>query len=330
MNIKLKSKILNRLKDSDDFVSGEKLSEEFNMTRSGIWKYINMLKEDGYIIESITRRGYRILSSPDILTLQEIESNLSTEFIGRTIHYYDTIDSTNKEAKRMANLEDEGTVVVSEEQTDGKGRLGRLWVSPKGKGIWMSIILKPNVEPFKVGAITLLGAASVYKGLKKMNIDSEIKWPNDILIDEKKVCGILTEMSAELNMINYLVMGIGINVNLDEVDIPEELKDKATSIKINQKKDIYRKVLLANILNEFEKLYIDFKDAGNVSKAIEICRENSVSIGREVKVIRGKEERIGKALDIDDKGELVVEFKDGITESIFSGEVSVRGLNGYI
>lgn len=326
----MKNKILKRLKNSDDFVSGEKISQEFNMTRSGIWKYINMLKEEGYIIESIPRKGYRIISSPDILTLQEIENNLSTEFIGRNIYYYDTMDSTNKEAKRIASLEDEGTIVISEEQTDGKGRLGRNWVSPKGKGIWMSIILKPDVEPVKVGAITLLGAASVFKGLKKMNIVSEIKWPNDILISEKKVCGILTEMSAELNMINHLIMGIGINVNLDEVDIPDELKEKATSIKIEQKKEIDRKLLLANILNEFEKLYIAFKDDGNVSKAIEICRENSVSIGREVRVIRGREERIGKALDINDRGELIVEFDDGKTESIFAGEVSVRGVNGYI
>ncbi|OLS03145.1 biotin--[acetyl-CoA-carboxylase] ligase [Tissierella creatinophila] len=326
----MKNKILKRLKNSDDFVSGEKISQEFNMTRSGIWKYINMLKEEGYIIESIPRKGYRIISSPDILTLQEIENNLSTEFIGRNIYYYDTMDSTNKEAKRIASLEDEGTIVISEEQADGKGRLGRNWVSPKGKGIWMSIILKPDVEPVKVGAITLLGAASVFKGLKKMNIVSEIKWPNDILISEKKVCGILTEMSAELNMINHLIMGIGINVNLDEVDIPDELKEKATSIKIEQKKEIDRKLLLANILNEFEKLYIAFKDDGNVSKAIEICRENSVSIGREVRVIRGREERIGKALDINDRGELIVEFDDGKTESIFAGEVSVRGVNGYI
>lgn len=326
----MKNKILKRLKSSDDFVSGEKISQEFNMTRSGIWKYINMLKQDGYIIESIPRKGYRIISSPDILTLQEIESNLSTEFMGRNIHYYDTIDSTNKEAKRIASSENEGTVVISEGQTEGKGRLGREWISPKGKGLWMSIILKPHIEPFKVGSITLLGAASVYKGLKKMNIDSGIKWPNDILIDDKKVCGILTEMSAELNLVNYLVMGIGINLNLDEEDIPKDLKDKATSIKINQKRKIDRKELLGNILNEFEKLYIPFRDSGDSSRGIEVCRKNSATIGREVRLIRGKEERIGKAVDINDKGELVVEFDDGKTENIFAGEVLVRGLKGYI
>lgn len=326
----MKNKILKRLKNGDGFISGEKLSEEFHMTRSGIWKYINMLKEDGYIIESVPRNGYRILSSPDILTSEEIEDHLTTEFLGRKIYYYDTIDSTNKEAKKIAPLEDEGTLVIAEEQIEGKGRLGRNWISPKGKGIWMSIVLKPDVEPFKVGAITLLAAAALYNGLKNMGIDSEIKWPNDILIKGKKVSGILTEMSAELNMLNYIVMGIGINVNLEEDDIPEELKEKATSIKIDQKKAIDRKELLANILNEFEKLYVPFRDSGNTSKGIEICRKNSATIGKEVRIIRGNKEKRGKALDIDHKGELIVEFENGDIENIFAGEVLVRGINGYI
>lgn len=326
----MKNKILKRLKSSDDFISGEKLSEEFHMTRSGIWKYMNMLKEDGYIIESVPKNGYRILSSPDILTLEEIEKYLTTEFLGRKIYYYDTIASTNKEAKKIASLEDEGRLVIAEEQIEGKGRLGRSWISPKGKGIWMSIVLKPDLEPFKIGAITLLGAAAVYKGLKNMGIDSEIKWPNDILIKGKKVSGILTEMSAELNMLNYIVMGIGINVNLEEDDIPEELKEKATSIKIDQKKAIDRKELLANILNEFEKLYIPFRDGGDTLEGIEICRKNSATIGKEVRITRANKERRGKALDIDHKGELVVEFENGDIENIFAGEVLVRGSHGYI
>lgn len=326
----MKNKILKVLKNSDDFISGEKLSEEFNMTRSGIWKYMNMLKEDGYNIESIPRKGYRIVSSPDILTYEEIEKNLNTDFIGRNIYYYDSIDSTNKRAKDIALEEQEGTIIISEEQVDGKGRLGRGWISPKGKGIWMSIILKPEVDPIKVAKITLIGAAAVYKGLNNMNIDSTIKWPNDILIDGKKICGILTEMSCELNMINYVVMGIGINVNLDVSNIPEDLREKATSIKISQKKSISRKELLANILNEFEELYIPFKDNGNISESINICRENCALIGKEVKIIKGEEIKIGRALDINEDGQLVIEFKNGVVENVFSGEVSVRGLNGYI
>lgn len=326
----MKNNILKALKNSDDFISGEKMSEEFNMTRSGIWKYINMLKEDGYIIESIPRKGYRIVDTPDILTYEEIEDKLNTEFIGRKIHYYDSIDSTNKIAKDIAFEEGEGTVIISEEQTNGKGRLGRDWISPKGKGIWMSIILKPKVDPIKVAKTTLIGAAAVHRALNNMNINSTIKWPNDILIDGKKVCGILTEMSCELNMINYVVMGIGINVNLDENHIPGDLKEKATSIKISDKRTIDRKVLLANILNEFEKLYIPFKDKGHISEVIHICRKGSALIGKEIRVIKGDEMKVGKALDINEEGELIVEYSNGIVENILSGEVSVRGLGGYI
>lgn len=326
----MKNKILRALKNSDDFVSGEKMSEKFNMTRSGIWKYINMLKKDGYNIESITRRGYRIVSSPDILTYEELEEYLNTDFIGRNIQYFGSIDSTNKRAKEIAFEEKEGTILIAEEQAEGKGRLGRGWISPKGKGIWMSIVLKPKVDPMKVAKITLLGAVAVHKALENMNIKSQIKWPNDILIGKKKICGILTEMNCELNMINYVVIGIGVNANLDEGHIPIELKDKATSIKISEGKEINRKELLGNILNEFEKFYIPFRDEDDISKVIDICRDNSALIGKEVRVIKGEEIKIGKALDINHEGQLVVEFGDNVVENIFAGEVSIRGLKGYI
>ncbi|MBU5425261.1 biotin--[acetyl-CoA-carboxylase] ligase [Tissierella pigra] len=326
----MKQKILNMLKNGEDFISGEEISKEFHMTRAAIWKYINALKEDGYNIESVPSKGYKIISLPDILTLEEVEPYLDTSFIGRNIKYFDTIDSTNKKAKKIAFDENEGTVVISEEQTEGKGRLGRHWVSPKGKGIWMSIILKPKVDPIKVSKITLLGAAAVHKALKNMNIESQIKWPNDILIDGKKICGILTEMNCELNMINYVVMGIGINVNFNQEDIPVDLKDKAMSIKISKGIEINRKELLGNIINEFEKLYIDFRDKKSISKAIKVCRESSALIGKEVRIIKGEEETLGKVLDINEEGELVVEFQDGTVDNIYSGEVSVRGLNGYI
>lgn len=326
----MKNKILRILKNSKDFVSGEKMSEEFNMTRSGIWKYINMLKEDGYNIESVPRKGYRIVSSPDLLTYEEIEEYLETDFIGRNVQYFQSIDSTNKKAKEIAFHEEEGTILIAEEQLEGKGRLGRDWISPRGKGIWMSIILKPKVEPMAVAKTTLLGAAAVHKALENMNINSEIKWPNDILINNKKVCGILTEMNCELNMINYVVIGIGINVNLNENDIPEELKYKATSIKISEGKEIDRKILVAHILNEFENLYIPFMDKGDATRAINICRENSALIGKEVRIITGEEIKLGKVLDVNEDGELVVELGNGIIENVFSGEISIRGLEGYI
>lgn len=326
----MKSKILNILiENNDNFTSGENISQKLGMTRANVWKYINTLKEEGYKIESISRRGYKLLSSPDILRYEEIQEYLDTDFIGRDIRHFTSIDSTNKRAKELACHLDEGTVLIAEEQTLGKGRIGRSWVSPSGKGIWMSIILKPELDLDKVSKLTQIGAVAVFKALENMNIRSQIKWPNDILINGQKVSGILTEMSGELNMIDYIVMGIGVNVNLNESDIPDQLKERATSISIEQAREIDRKKLTAYILNQFEKYYIDFKKDGDISGIIDILKINSVLLGKEVRVINGNKVKIGLAIDINNNGELVVDFEDG-RENIYSGEVSVRGMDGYI
>lgn len=326
----MKNEILKLLKESEDFISGESISKEFGVTRAAIWKSIKALKEEGYDIESISKKGYRLLSSPDILSYEEVKENLNAKFIGNKIYYYDSIDSTNKMAKDIAHREEEGTVIVAEEQLEGRGRLGRTWESPKKKGIYFSIILKPRVSPTKVAKLTLLGAAAVNLALDEIGIHSQIKWPNDIVINGKKVCGILTEMSSELNLINYVVIGIGINVNLGEENISEDIKHKATSLKIESKNEVSRKNLLAAILNRFEELYVLFKDDGEIADAIEICRNNSAVIGKEVLVMDGNDEKVGKAIDINEDGELIVVFEDGKAESIFSGEISIRGIEGYI
>lgn len=168
----MKDKILKILKENtEDFISGEDISEKFNVSRSAVWKHINTLKEEGYEIESQSRKGYRLVFSPDILTISEVEEYLDTDFIGRNIHYYESLSSTNTVAKEIAMDEVEGTVIISEEQTKGKGRLGRDWTSPKGKGIWMSLVLKPNVDPTEVAKITLIGAAAVQEALGEIGID---------------------------------------------------------------------------------------------------------------------------------------------------------------
>ncbi len=327
----MKEAIVKLLKENkNDFISGEKISELFGVSRTSIWKYINTLKEEGYKIESVSRKGYRLISSPDILIYEEIEEWLNTEYIGRKVHYYDTIDSTNIEAKNIAYSEKEGTIVVAESQSKGRGRLGRDWESPKGKGLWMSIILKPKVNPVHVAKVTLIGAAAVNLALEDIGIDSYIKWPNDIVINGKKICGILTEMSSELNMINYVVMGIGINVNLDEKDFSKEILDKGTSLKIEAGKEINRKKLLATVLNKFEKLYTPFTEEENLSQTIEICRKYSILLEKDIRVINNGKERIGKAIDINDDGNLIVKYENGEIESLLSGEISVRGLEGYV
>jgi BirA family biotin operon repressor/biotin-[acetyl-CoA-carboxylase] ligase len=327
----VKGKVLRILKDSgENFVSGERISEDLGVSRAAIWKYINLIKGDGYEIEAISRKGYRIISAPDILTFEEVKNFLNTQYIGKNIIYYDSIGSTNSKAKELAEKgQEHGTVVISEEQTAGRGRLGRNWVSPKYKGIWMSIILRPNIITENISQITLLGAAAVQKAIMEMGIKAGIKWPNDIVLNSKKVCGILTEMSGEIDHINYLVMGIGINVNLEEEDIPLELKDMATSLKLESGKYVERKHLLANVLNIFEELYNDFVQSGNIKEVIDICRKNSILLGREIKLINKGKATTAKAIDINDDGELVIENEQGRVEYIVSGEVSIRGVYGY-
>lgn len=326
----MKNKILNILiENKGDFISGEKISDDLGLTRAAVWKHIKTLKEEGYIIESITGKGYQIISSPDILKYEEIEEYLETDFMGRQIKHFQSIDSTNKIAKEIACDLEEGTAIIAEEQILGKGRMGRDWISPKNKGIWMSIVLKPEIDLAKVSRITQIGAAAIYMALEEMGISAKIKWPNDILINNKKVAGILTEMTGELNRVDYIIMGIGLNVNLDINHIPEDLRHKATSLKIENGKKLDRKKITANILNELEKYYIDFKRSGDLKGVIDILKDNSILIGREVRVIEGSRERIGLALDIDLDGSLIVDFKEG-RESIYSGEVSIRGIHGYI
>lgn len=329
----MKSIILDLLKkSSDNHISGEELSKSLGVTRAAIWKYIKALKEEGYEINSVSNKGYKLISSPDLLTYEEISPHLRTNIIGRNIYYFQSIDSTNIKAKELARQgEKEGTLIISESQSSGKGRLGRAWTSPKDKGIWMSLILRPDVEPSYASKITLIAAAAVHKAIKEYcNINCGIKWPNDIVINNKKVCGILTEMSGELNKINYIILGIGINANLDLEDFPEEIRSIASSIKLEKGDPIIRKNLIAKIMNEFEILYNEMINYSNINSTIEICRTNSIFIGKEVKLINKNEVIIAKVIDIDDQGELIIEKEDGTILPIISGEVSMRGLYGYI
>ena len=328
----MKEEIINLLKENEDnFISGEKISEKLGISRAAVWKHIKSIKEDGYEIESVSRKGYKLISSPDLLTFEEVNPYLNTNYIGKDIRYYNTIDSTNTKAKELGTAgAKEGTVVISEEQTGGRGRLGRQWVSPKFKGIWMSIILKPDIEPMEASKITQIGAAAVCMSINDLGLKATIKWPNDIVLNGKKVCGILTEMSGELNKINYIVMGIGINVNIESEDFPGDIKDIATSIKIEAGKKVKRKELVASIFNNFEKLYDEFINSGTIKNSINICRENSALIGNDVKIIKRNEEVFAKAIGLTEDGELIVEYNDGKVDKIVSGEVSVRGMYGYV
>lgn len=328
----LKEKILRLLKDNkNQFVSGQEISELLEVSRTAIWKYINTLKEEGYEIESVSRKGHMLISTPDILNYEEVSEYLTTKYIGREVYYFDSIDSTNIKAKELAyNDGIDGAVVIAEEQNQGRGRLGRNWSSPKRKGIWMSIILKPQIEPQDAVKITQVTAAAVWKAIAQMGIKTQIKWPNDIVLNGKKVCGILTEMSGELNRLNYLVVGIGINTNTNIDEFPEEIRNMATSIKAETGEEIKRKELVALILNNFETLYDQLINDSSIREAINICKENSALIGNDVKLIIKRDEKEVKAIDINEDGELIVQDKEGNISKVISGEVSVRGLYGYI
>lgn len=328
---KLKKEVLEVLKkNKNNFISGEQLSNRLGVTRTSIWKQINILKEEGYKIESISRKGYKLIEEPDILSRDDLLIELQNNKLGNDIYYFKTIDSTNNYGKKLA-LDGalEGTIVLSDEQTGGRGRLGRAWVSPPGTSISMSIILRPTIYPNEAAKITEITAAAVANAISRVTkLKTGIKWPNDIIINSKKVCGILTEMSAEINSINYVIVGMGINVNINE--FPDEINNVATSLKKELNMEISRKELVINIVNEFEKLYYDFINTGDLSKTVEICKEKSVILGKMIKIINRNEIIIAKAIDIDENGELIIKKDDGEIINIISGEISVRGINSYI
>lgn len=328
----MKEEVLSVLKSNPGvYISGQSLSDKLSVSRTAIWKYINALKEEGYEIESASKKGYRLVASPDLLTSDEVIPFLNTKCIGRNYFHFDTLESTNTKAKELASKPGlDGAVVVSEEQTTGKGRLGRNWVSPKHRGVWMSVILKPDIEPSSVPKIVHIAAAAVILAMQELGINASVKWPNDIILNGKKVCGILTEMSGEINHIDYVVVGIGINANLALEDIPPEITEKASSLYVETGSAVDRKCLAAKVLNHFETLYLDFLETGTIDASLRICRDNSILLGRDIRIIARSKERRARAVDLSIDGELIVQFEDGRIEPISSGEVSVRGLNGYI
>lgn len=313
----MKQKILSILKNSPDYISGEQISNMLGISRTAVWKNINKLRSEGYEIESVTNRGYRIVKTPDIV------SGLlpRTEFIGQNVSYIYETDSTNQEAKRNFEMPD-GTVFVSEVQNGGKGRLGRGWSSPAGVGIWMSILLKPDIPPGKVSAITLAAGLAVAEAIP----GSGIKWPNDVVIGGKKICGILTEMSAEMERVNYVVTGIGVNVNIEE--FPADISEKATSLLIETGERHSRADLAERILENFEAVYKRFLEKGFSGISREYKRY-CVTLNKEVNIIDSNESVRAYAVDIDDDGGLIVEI-NGKKKVVTAGEVSVRGIYGYI
>ena len=319
-------------KNKSKYLSGEELSKELGVSRTSIWKYIKKLKEEGYTIDSSTNKGYILIETPDVLYPSEVKRLINTKIIGSEIVFLESIDSTNNYGKKISEKDFiEGTLIIAEEQTSGRGRLGREWVSPKGQGIWMSIMLKPNIKPEQASQITIIAAYAIAKSIKEIcNVDALIKWPNDIIVNGKKVCGILTEMGAEIDIINYLIVGIGINANIDEKHLLESGLNTATSLKIEKGQVIDRKILISRIIMNFEKLYMDFIEKSSIINIISNYKKMNVTLGKEVRLIFKKEELHGVAIDINNLGQLIIELDNGETIELASGEVSVRGIYDYV
>ena len=325
----MREKILKVILDNEkEFISGEELSKKLGISRTAIWKHIRILRSQGYNIESVNKKGYRLVDEPtDLLNPQNIYRNLKTKFIGKNILHFETIDSTNDYAKKIGNELRDGSVIISEEQTKGKGRLGRVWESKAGEGIWMSIILKPNIIPNKAPFITLIAGASIVKALNILGVDAKIKWPNDITINNKKLSGILTELSAEIERVNYIVVGIGMNVK--DNDFEEELQDKATSL-YKENYNVSRIDIVKEILCQFEKLYLDYIEKDDKKEVLDICRQYSAIINKEIYVIKNDQKELVDCIGINEEGNLIIKNKDGKLEEIMSGEVSIRGVKGYV
>jgi len=303
----MREKILELL-NKKDFVSGNILATQLNVSRTAIWKQIKILQNYGYDIESVKNRGYRLISRPDIPRYEEISSYLNTEIIGKKLLYFDEIDSTNIYAKKLAKEGvSEGCIVVAGMQEKGRGRKDRIWSSPEG-GLWFSVILYPRIPPQNAMIITMAASVSVVDAIiKHTNLKPVIKWPNDVLVRGKKICGILTELDAEMDRINYTVIGIGINVNNS---ISKSLKDIATSVKIETKNYCSIVELFADILNSFDKNY-SFIKLGDFKCIRDAWLSYANIIGKNIRVDTENLPIEGLVIDVDSEGCLIIDSSKG-------------------
>ncbi|VVB97584.1 Putative biotin ligase [uncultured archaeon] len=316
--MKIREKILEKLLiGKGEQVSGEKLAHELSVSRAAVWKHIQALRDEGYRIESSTHLGYSLVGSSGKLAPGEIRAGLKTKIIGKDIEYFEETESTNIIAREIAGQADEGTVVIAESQTGGRGRLGRKWISPEG-GIWLSIIIKPRIQPLHASRITLLAGVSVAKTISSYGIQAKIKWPNDVLINGKKVCGILTEVGAEIDLIDYCIVGIGIDANVDTESFPNEIRDGSTSLKKELGREIDRIGFVQRLLLEFEELYLLFQK-DDFPSILEEWRNMSATIGEWVKITTHAATIYGEAVGVDSEGALILETGEGKLEKIVAG-----------
>ncbi len=331
--------ILKILQQTDDFTSGEWISDTLGISRTAVWKAVNKLKSKGYSIESVPHRGYRFISAADILSKNELSPLYSAKMIGKQIVYSETCASTNDEAKSGGLRGDtEGTVYITDLQTKGRGRMGRDWHAEAKKGIALSILLKPMISPAQIMPISLLAGLCICKALEEVtDLSCQVKWPNDVVINGKKVAGVLIEMSTVGEMVQFIVLGMGINVN--ESRFPLEISPTATSLFLETGLSGSRKGIVCKVLEHFERDYFrwieELDESGThsansvIPSYIEEYKARCVNLGRQVTVYQRDQIYTGVAKDITPGGELLLVLPNGEERVVLSGEVSVRGIYGY-
>jgi len=322
----LTNKILKQLANAgNEPISGQQIADELGISRTAVWKHIKSLEEQGFVIDSIKKKGYLLSTKPDSLNPSLVESYLTTERLGRRIIYLDSCPTTQSIAHEEARMGAvDGTVVISEEQTAGKGRLARNWASTKGKGIWMSIILKPDLPPQLAPQFTLIAAVALTRSIADVaGITPSIKWPNDLLINGKKCTGILTELQAEADRVQSIILGIGVNVNQSVEDFPDELRSIATSIKIETGQEIDRAMLTAKIFEYMEKYTDLYLNEG--FKPLKLLWESySDTIGKRIRASMVNKEMVGKAVGITEEGVLQLQTDDGVIHGIYSADIFIE------
>lgn len=305
----------------DDYVSGEAISDKLGLSRAAVWKHVNSLRGQGYRIDAVPARGYRLVEIPDRVGELELGPLLNTRDIGQRVHWFEEIESTNDFAKQIAETGAvHGEVVIAEAQRAGRGRRGRTWSSPPGKSLYFSVVLRPDIPPSRAPELTLLASVAVCQAIRSAGVSSAgIKWPNDVLIGDRKAAGILTEMAAEPDEVQWVVLGIGVNVNADPEDFPDELKPIATSLAIERGQKLPRALFAAAVLTSLEEWLDRHSDEG-FAPVRAAWKEMCQTLGRAVRVVTSDRQIEGLAEDVDETGALLVRTPSGL-ERVLSGDV---------
>ncbi len=314
---------------SSSFLSGEEMSHTLKVSRTAVWKRVKNLRASGYDIEAFRRLGYRLIRSPDLLTPSEIKPLLKTKWMGKVIHHFQTIPSTNTEAYQLAlRGAPEGEIVIAESQEKGRGRLGRHWVYPPFLNLYLSVILRPDIPPPQASLITLMAAVAVAEGIERFSgLHPVIKWPNDILLKNRKVAGLLNEIHSETDRIHFVILGVGVNLNMDKKLFTKEIRSTATSLKMETGKAVSRKEFVPCLLEALEKWYTLFLREGG-KPVLEVWRERAQIRGKAVKVTSFGETLFGRAVDVDSEGRLILETEKGERKRIVAGDVDYKkGVN---